>query len=266
MLDRLSIRNPRVAEIRGLSRQRSARAEAGSYVVDGIKNVREALDAEVAVRGVFVETAALFDARVEECVTLAQSRGIDVWEVEEATLVRVTSTKSSQGIAAVADGRPGGLEDLPAGADFVLVGVDINDPGNAGTMMRSAVAAGADAVVLAGDCVDPTNPKTIRASAGAFFKVPIIVHDDVPAALAAIQAHGLRLLGAAGEATSGCHEVDLSEPVAIVLGSEAHGLSEAARAALDIEVRIPMPGPVESLNVAMAGAILAYEVTRQRSA
>jgi len=266
MLDRLSIRNPRVAEIRGLSRQRATRAETGSYVVDGIKNVREALAADVVIRGVFVETGALFDARVDECVSIAQARGLDVWEVEEATLVRVTSTKSSQGIAAVADGRPGTLGDLPSDADFVLVGVDINDPGNAGTMMRSAVAAGANAVVLAGDCVDPTNPKTIRASAGAFFKVPIIVHDDVDEALSALTGHGLRLLGAAGEAASGCNEIDLREPVALVLGSEAHGLSDTARAALDIEVRIPMPGPVESLNVAMAGAILAYEVTRQRLA
>ena len=263
-MEQLALRNPRVVEIRGLSRQRKDRAAAGRYVVEGSKLVAEAIDAGVSVVGVFVDEDAYETARVAACVTQASAAGIATYELEAGGLERVTSTKSSQGIVAVVEGRVGQIADLPAGADFVLAGVDINDPGNAGTLLRTAVAAGADAAVTMGESVDFTNPKTIRASAGAFFKVPVITDTDVAGSLAVLRSAGLTLVGAAGEADATCDEFDFTQPVAIVLGSEAHGLSPEARALLDAEVRIDMPGPVESLNVAMAGAILSYEVARQR--
>lgn len=262
-MQHLSTNNPRVAEIRGLSRQRKLRAASGQSVIEGPKLVAEALESGIDVTGVFVDAESLADRRIADCAGVAASAGCDVFTLDAGALDRVASTTNPQGIVAVARLSAASVDDLPT-TDFALVGVDINDPGNAGTLMRAAVAAGAGAVVLLGDSVDVTNPKTIRASAGAVFRVPVIVERDRSVGLAALRSAGLTLLGAAGEATVACDATDLTGPVAIVLGNEAHGLSNDVRTQLDDLLRIEMPGPVESLNVAMAGAILCHEVARQR--
>ncbi len=146
---------------------------------------------------------------------------------------------------------------LPTGATFVLVADRLADPGNAGTIVRTAEAAGADAVALTAGSVDPYNPKVLRASAGSIFRVPVVELD-----LADLRAAGLRLV-----ATSSHHGVvytaaDLRRPVAVVLGNEAHGLP--AHAPVDDWVTIPQHGEIESINVAMAATVLAFEVARQR--
>ena len=145
---------------------------------------------------------------------------------------------------------------LPDHASFVLVADQLADPGNAGTIIRSAEAAGADAVVLTPGSVDPYNPKVVRASAGSLFRVPV-----VEATLASLSA--FRRLGTSS------HRGDLyTDPVyhgrvAVVVGNEAHGLDDDAE--IDQWITIPHSGPAESLNVAMAATVLAFEVARQRS-
>jgi RNA methyltransferase, TrmH family len=172
-------------------------------------------------------------------------------------LERVATTQTPQPLLAVVRYRPAASEVL-AGASFVVVVAGLADPGNLGTMLRTAEAAGADAVVLTPDTVDVTNPKVVRASAGAVFEVPVV--DSLE--LGELRGSGLRTVGTSSRHGTTYTEVDFTERVAIVVGNEAHGLSEDAP--IDLWATIPHAGRAESLNAAMAAAVICFEVVRQR--
>ncbi len=156
------------------------------------------------------------------------------------------------------------LSDLPADADLVVVLADVRDPGNAGTILRSALAAGADAAVFGSGSVDPYHPKTVRSGAGALFRLPVVRGMETPAAIEALKALGFSVIGADASGDTSYTEVDMTGRVAIVLGNEAWGLPAETAALIDRSVAIPMPGPSESLNVGIAGALLLFEAVRQR--
>lgn len=183
--------------------------------------------------------------------------------VTRRSIERIASTSSPQPVVAEVDLPLFGWRDLATGASLV-VAVDVNDPGNLGTIIRSAASAGFHGVACLGDTVDPFAPKTIRATAGAGFGLPIVIDRDPSAALDAIASLGATRLGTRMTDAVACDEADLSGPVAFVLGSEAHGLGRELDDRIDGWLRIPMAHQVESLNVAMAGAILTYEAARQR--
>jgi RNA methyltransferase, TrmH family len=167
----------------------------------------------------------------------------------------VASTESPQpNLAVVCIPQP--VLDLAA-AGLVLVADGVGDPGNLGTMLRSAEAAGVDGVVLTAGSVDPFNPKVVRASAGALFRVPVLVSD-----LAAVRNGGLRTIGTSSHRGTAHTSADLTGRIALVVGSEAHGLPDDAL--VDEWVTIPHHGRAESLNVAMAATVLCFEASRQR--
>ena len=145
-----------------------------------------------------------------------------------------------------------------------MVCVDVQDPGNAGTILRSAEAAGAGAVLFTGSCVDPTNPKAVRASAGSLFHVGVVSGGNAVDVLAELGRCGFRRYAADARAGDTIDAVDLTGPVALVLGNEAHGLPTEIDAMLDGRVTIPMAGRSESLNVGMAASVMCFEVARQR--
>ena len=174
-------------------------------------------------------------------------------------LERVATTQTPQPLLAVVRYRPAAAEVL-RGAGFVLVAAGLSDPGNLGTVLRTAEAAGADAVVLTPDTVDVTNPKVVRASAGALFQVPVVD----PLELAELRGFGLRAIGTSSRRGDAYTDVDLTGRVAIVVGNEAHGLSDDA--AIDEWITVPHAGRAESLNVAMAAAVVCFEAARQRRA
>jgi RNA methyltransferase, TrmH family len=153
-----------------------------------------------------------------------------------------------------------------AAAPLTLVLVGVNDPGNAGTLLRAAEAAGAGAVLFCGDSVDPCNPKCVRASAGAVVHVTIAIGGDPVEVLEGLASIGVRTAATVVRDGTPYDELDLTGPVALVLGSEAHGLPREVADRVDLRLTIPMAGRAESLNVAMAGAILAFESLRQRRA
>ncbi|HEX2064729.1 MAG TPA: RNA methyltransferase, partial [Acidimicrobiales bacterium] len=155
------------------------------------------------------------------------------------------------------------LEDLRH-STLLVVCVDVRDPGNAGTVLRSAEAAGADGVVFCGGSVDVYNPKTVRASSGALFHVPVVVGGDSAEVLERIGEWGMARLGAVARSGRDYVEVDLAAPSALVLGNEAGGLPADLDPLLDDTVSIPMAGRSESLNVGMAAAVLCFEAARQR--
>ncbi|MDA8075915.1 MAG: RNA methyltransferase [Actinomycetota bacterium] len=204
--------------------------------------------------------AADVDAGLAEVVRLAHDAGARVFELAPGVVERVAATVTPQpllGVFPMVD-----VPWVPEGADLVVVMADVRDPGNAGTVLRSADASGASAVVCCGGTVDPYNPKTVRASAGSLFHVPVVLAGATATALGALGAAGLRRLGAVVSGGEDYAAVDWSVPTALVLGNEAWGLP--AGLPLDGLVGIAMAGRAESLNVGMACAVLCFEALRQR--
>ena len=229
-------------------------------MVEGPRAVDAALDRGAQLESVFLGPRAevAFPAL---CARLDAS-GVDVVALKEGVLEKVGSTRTPQPVLAVASMPTTGGDVL--GADgLVVVCVALSDPGNLGTLVRSAEASGAAAILLGPGSVDAYNPKTVRASAGACFAVEIV--EGVPAveALEALGSAGVQRVGALTRGGTAPEAIDLTRPTALVLGHEVHGL--AADLPLDARVSVPMHG-AESLNVAMAGTVLLFEAARQRRA
>lgn len=260
----LAASNPRIRRLRRLSGRRSARVDEGAYLLEGPVLVAEALAALVPLDGVYAESSAL-DA---DLVDTAHAQGIAVHEVADGVIEGITDTVTPRPILAVAPLVSPPSADLVAraldAARPLLVLVDVRDPGNLGTILRAAEAAGVAGVVATRGTVDPWSPKAVRSSAGAILHLPVAAGDDAGDVLAQLARAGVpRLATVVGGAPSP-DEVDLTGTVAVVLGGEAHGLPDELVAACDTSVTIPMEGRAESLNVAMAGAVLAFEALRQR--
>lgn len=182
----------------------------------------------------------------------------------DGVIAALSSTSTPRGLVAVARDPSVVLADVAWTAGLAVLLAGVRDPGNAGTLVRCAAAAGADAVVFLKGSVDPLNPKTVRAAAGSLFQVPIVRTAELDETVEQLRAAGFVVVGADARADTPPAAIDLTARTAIVLGNEAWGLDPDSAAVLDARVRIPMPGPTESLNVSIAGAILLYEAVRQR--
>jgi RNA methyltransferase, TrmH family len=258
----LAYNNSRVQQLRRLIGRRSSRHEEGRFVVEGPVLVGEAVAAGWECEAQFVVAEA--DGVVQPGVPGAGP----VFELAPGVLERVASTETPQNPIAVVRMRDRGpAVDVLASASFVVVLDRIGDPGNLGTILRSAEASGADLVVLTPGSVDPYNPKVVRASAGALFHVPVIEAD-----LDQVAAAGLELVGTSSHEspnrTVQAHtSADLTGRLGIVMGNEAAGLPDGWT---DVDgpirrwVTIPHRGRSESLNVAMATTVLVFEAARQR--
>lgn len=243
MSDELTFKNPKVQHLRRLLGRRGARSEAGSFVVEGAVLIGEAIAAGYEIVAEFVAPGA------------QPVSGGPVYPLADGVLERVASTEHPQ--PHIAEVRlPDAPDPLPA-AGLVVVVDRLNDPGNLGTILRSAEAAGVDAVALTPGSVDPYNPKVVRSSAGALFHVPV-----ASASLDQVRSAGLRLIGTSSHLGDPHTATDWSGRVAIVMGSEAHGLPDDAP--VDGWVRIEHHGRAESLNVAMAATLLVFEAAHAR--
>jgi RNA methyltransferase, TrmH family len=236
------------------------RASERTFVLEGAKLLAEAVRAGIPLEAVFVAAGA---TGIDEIVQRAFDAGARVHTLEAGVLDRVGGTVTPQPVVALAPWCDVPLDGVTR-TDLVVVCVDVRDPGNAGTVLRSAEAAGAGAVVFGDGSVDVFNPKTVRASAGSLFHVPVVAGGDPRAVLSTLGELGLRRLGTAARGGTPYDEADLAAPVALVLGNEAHGLPVGLEASLDGSVTIPMVGRAESLNVGMAAAVVCFEARRQR--
>jgi TrmH family RNA methyltransferase len=252
-----SSQNPRIQQVRALLAQRKEREESGLFAVEGVRLVEEAVSSGWVAR--LVLYTADLSPRGLTLVAACRERGLDVEEVAPQVFKSITDTENPQGILAVLTRRD---LPLPAPLHFVVVADQVRDPGNLGTLLRSSAAAGAQAVLLSPGCADAFAPKVMRAGMGAHFRLPLLTFEwgAVPPLLGSCKVYTAE--SAAGTA---CWELDLTGPVALVIGGEADGVSQQARALADGAVTIPMPGKSESLNAAVAAGILLFEVVRQRS-
>lgn len=263
MTDGHGVRSPGVRNLRALARDRAARAETATCLLEGPRVIAAALDRGARLTEVWFGWGAR--SAFGDLTARLDAVGVPQHTLREGVLEKIGTTRTPQPVLGVARWAPTPPESV-FGAGFTVVAVDVADPGNLGTILRSAEAAGADGVVVTGAGVDPSAPKVVRASAGAVFGLPVAVTPDAASALAAARTRGARCHGATARGGRAPDAVDLARSAAIVVGNEAHGLAPEVVATLDDTVTIPMSGATESLNVAMATTVLCFEAARQRAA
>lgn len=254
-----STHNPKIQNIRALQARSRARRAAQSFVVEGVRLAEEAVaagwEAQLALY------SADLEARGRAVVDTFAARGVEVEEVTPQVMRAASDTQTPQGILVVLPLRP---LPLPEVLDFAFIPDGVRDPGNLGTMLRTAAAAGVGAVFLPPGTVDPFSPKVLRAGMGAHFRLPIHSYswEEIGARL---QAGALEVYLAAAGAGQAHTRSDFRQPLALIIGGEAEGAGSEAQHLAGARVHIPMPGGVESLNAAIAAGILMFEVVRQRT-
>ena len=259
-----STTNPRIKALVRL-RDRRERDSTGRFVIEGYRELSRAIQAAIRIETLYVCPALYLGGNEAALVDGAQRCGAEIIAVTEEPFRKASYRERPEGLLAVAPRFGTGVDRIPvSGNPLVLVAESIEKPGNLGTMLRTAEAAGASGVIVADPTTDPFNPNVVRASLGTLFTVPLAVTDS-SAAVAHLRTTGIRILAATPAGTEAYYAVDMTGPVAVVIGSEQYGLSHAWLDAADAVVMIPMPGSVDSLNAAMAAGILLFEALRQRA-
>lgn len=263
----LGARSARIGELRRLVERRAHREQSRRFVIDGPVLVAEALPTGL-VEGLYVDVDAVAPAgRFAPLIAAAQAAGVPVDLVAAGVLARVADPVSPQPVVAVV-ARPAtpSAEAVARAGGGVLVCDGVADPGNLGTLVRVAEAAGMSGVWVVGRGTDPFGPKAVRASAGSVLRVPVAVVSDGASAVGALAAAGHVLVGLRGDGDpyDTAPMGSAGAPVALVVGSEAHGISTEVAAGVQQWVGIPMSGSVESLNAGVAGAVVALELARRR--
>ena len=243
-----SLKNPKVATWKSL-KDRKGRRETGCFLVEGRKMVEEALASAFPVEAVLVDDARLAEFRLPE--------GITVYTMPGHVLAAVCDTKTPQGIAAVVR-----ITEVELKAKRLIAMDGVQDPGNVGTIIRTADAAGFEGIILSNQCADVFSPKVLRATMGSIFRMGIRVTDDLPGLLQTMVAQGASVLSSQLDGEPFYQRSPLNERFVLVIGSEGNGVTDEVKAVATHKVKLPMRGGAESLNAAVAAGIMMYELTR----
>jgi TrmH family RNA methyltransferase len=259
-----SIRSPRVKAARQLAK-RALRQRSRSFLAEGPQAVGEALANAGVVTQLFVTSAA--QSRYTELIQLAAGQGADVHAVSGEVMTELAQTITPQGVLAMCRFVDVPLAQMAAETpSLAVILANVRDPGNAGTVLRTADAAGAGGVIFAGSSVDPYNSKAVRASAGSLFHLPVVTGAPVEDAVRALRERGLRVLAADGSAATTLDDLEstgqLGQPTAWLFGNEAWGLPADVLGLADEAVAVPIYGRAESLNLAAAAAVCLYASAR----
>ncbi|MCJ7626181.1 MAG: RNA methyltransferase [Anaerolineaceae bacterium] len=255
------MQNPKIQQVRALISRRKIREDTKSFVVEGVRIMEDALGSGQ------IPELVLFSNQISErgrrLLSEFERKRIPVDEINQDLMNAVSDTRNSQGLLAIYK-----MTALPAPqqADFVLILDNIRDPGNLGTILRTAISADVKMVLLTPGTTDLYSPKVLRAGMGAHFSIPVFYRNweqITELCKKDIQPPIKMFLAEAGKGTS-CWETDLKQPTGLIIGSEAAGPGTEALNAADELISIPMPGKSESLNAAIAASILIFEVIRQR--
>ena len=254
-----SASNQKIKKLRALNSKRKERKESGLFTAEGIKILREA-PAEL-IKEVFVSESFETDA-----AELLAAKGITQYEVIADSLFKsICDTQTPQGVITVFCQPVCTESEFFSRRDpFYLVLEDVQDPGNVGTIIRTAEGAGVQGIILSAGCADVFSPKTIRSTMGSVFRVPLFFTEDAVSAVKKLKELGVQTYAAMPLASAEYDEPDYKGGTAILIGNEGNGLSDEISAEADVALRIPMEGRLESLNAAIASAILMYAVHSKR--
>ncbi|MDO5474330.1 MAG: RNA methyltransferase [Phascolarctobacterium sp.] len=242
-------------------KQKKYRTQNGLYLAEGLRTAEEAV-AYKAVETLFY--VATDDERTVRLLEDAAAQNIKLVCVSENVMKKIADTETPQGIIAVCKMRQPKLENLLASGKMLLVLDRVGDPGNIGTMLRTADAAGIGGLVLLKGCADIYAPKTVRSSMGSLFHIPVLSGVSEQEFVSAAKKAGYDLLVTCLDGADNLYKADLSGRIAFVMGNEAGGVSESLLEKADKRVYIPMAGRAESLNVAMAAGIVMFEALRRK--
>lgn len=256
-----SVQNPRVKAAIAL-RERRKRNACGQFLIEGYREILRSLNGPYPLE-TFFYCRSLFLGSNEQA--LLEKSGAQLIETDERVFRKLSYRDRPDGLLAVATQKHFSLNHLQLSkAPFLVIAEAIEKPGNLGTILRSTDAVGADGLIVVDPCTDIFNPNVVRASVGTLFTVPVIQASSEET-LAWLQEKKIQVLAATPAAQNLFTDVDSTGPVAICVGTEQLGLSKLWMDNADLQVRIPMLGQSDSLNVATATTLLLYEVVRQRS-
>jgi TrmH family RNA methyltransferase len=259
-----STANSRIKDLVRL-RKRRERDARGVFVVEGYRELRRALGAGVTLETLFVSPGLYVGANEPDLVAAWASSGTEVIPVAPEPFRKASYRDRPEGLLGVAAQFDTSLDRIDmTGNPLLLVAESIEKPGNLGTMLRTAEAAGLDGVLVADPTTDPFNPNVVRASIGTLFSIPLAIA-DTPHTLTVLRRAGILVVATTPGGGTPHHDIDLTGPTAIVVGSEQYGLSDTWLDAADAHAMIQMPGSVDSLNAAMAAGIVVFEALRQRA-
>lgn len=259
-----SVKNNKVKTWASL-KQKKFREQTGLYLAEGLRLVEEAVASGAPVAEILI-AGDIESGKFDNIINGAVSLGVKMYEVNEMIIEHVADTKTPQGVVAVLRKTEGDPEAFTANKEnpLYLVLEGIQDPGNLGTMIRTADAIGATGVFLGKSCVDLHNPKVVRATMGSLFHLPIFTV-DLGTMIPMLKGKGVTVVGTSLDTEQAVYQADLTGAAALVIGSEAHGLDPAIAGLVSTSVKLPMPGKAESLNAAIAASVILYEALRQRS-
>lgn len=239
-------------------KEKRHRSEKNSFLIEGFRFIEEAINSDYKVEKLFINEDVLEKCYEFDILNKVED-GIEIYIVNKLIINLLSDTENSQGIIAIIKDKPKELEKK----DGFYIFVDkVQDPGNLGTIIRSAHASGAKGVILNNGTVDIYNEKTLRSTMGSIFKVPVIIDKDL-SLLKELKASGFKVIGSSLNTKNNFFDIKLKNQVIIVVGNEGKGMSDEVEELCDNLVKIPMPGNAESLNVAIAASIMMFEVVRQ---
>lgn len=263
-----SLQNPQVKHVVHL-RERRDRDASGQFLIEGYRELLRAIDGARRIDALFYCPKLFLGENEQSLIRRAVGMGARLYECTDAVFRKISYRDRPDGLLAIAPQQHMNLEQLGLvlkgkANPFLVVAEAIEKPGNLGTILRSSDAVGIDGLILCDRCTDLHNPNVVRASVGTLFTVPV-VEDDGESTLNWLKERGIRIVAATPSAKEEFTQVDLTGPIAIAVGTEQLGLSERWMKRADIQVKIPMKGVADSLNVAMATTLLLYEALRQRT-
>lgn len=253
--------NPAVRRFRVL---KDRGPDGDALLIEGARLLEEAVAAGLRILEVATTPAASARPRIPALLELLRERGVPLRLMHEDVLASLSETEASQGLVALAR-RPVFDPEAPfRGVPLVVVGVGLQNPGNLGGLVRTAEAAGASGALFTEGSADPMSWKALRGSMGSAFRLPHARGMSLPEAEARLRAHGITIVATSSDQGEPYDEAVLDGPLALIFGNEGAGLPEAALARADRRVRIPLAGPVDSLNVGVAAGVVLFEAARQR--
>ena len=240
------------------------RKKEQAFLIEGIKMVEEALRDDLGVKTV-VAAPSLIQRHGKGVLKLSESKSIDIIWVSERLMDALADSKTPQPVMAVVRMKMDTEESLlNHKARLIVVAHQLQDPGNLGTIIRTAEAAGTSGIAITANTVDPFNAKAVRASMNSILRLPVVVVGDIASFIQKCRLRGFQTLATALSGDKTHFEVALTKPTAVIVGHEGAGLPPGVMAAIDLRVRIPMAETIDSLNVATAAAVILYEAMRQR--
>jgi len=257
--------NSQIKHVKSLQKKKD-RWEKRNFLLEGVRATEESLKSKSDIEYILITEEMLFNVKGgREIYDTIKREGYRYYHISQKLFRDIADTENPQGIIAVMKFDIKKLNEvLIDKGNFLIILDRVQDPGNMGTIIRTADALGVNGVIITEGCVDVYNPKTIRSTMGSILHMPLVYYDRVSDAIRELKERNIKIMSTDLESSEFCHKVNFTQDFALIIGNEASGISKDILSLSDNIIKIPMPGKAESFNAAIASAIIMYEATRQR--